>query len=188
MTRRMLDPSSIRPPFARYAHGVEVAAGHRLVVTSGQLGIAADETVPEDAGAQAAALSVQPDFSFGLDTTIAYDVPGSQPHERCTTLGDGAAIKLMDSSVICDYRMIEYMKATAKKAKIKWQPEILSAGGTDTASLQRMVAGGSIAGAVSIPTRHVHQSIESCHKSDLAACVDLLAACVRSLDSYDWSF
>lgn len=148
-------------------------------------------TVQEEVGlrgAQAAALSVQPDFSFGLDTTIAYDVPGSQPQERCTTLGDGAAIKLMDSSVICDYRMIEYMKATAKKAKIKWQPEILSAGGTDTASLQRMVAGGAIAGAVSIPTRHVHQSIESCHKGDLAACVDLLAACVRSLDSYDWSF
>ena len=148
-------------------------------------------TVQEEVGlrgAQAATLRVQPDFSFGLDTTIAYDVPGSQPHERCTTLGEGAAIKLMDSSVICDYRMIEFMKTTAEAAKIKWQPEILSAGGTDTASLQRMVAGGSIAGAISVPTRHIHQTIESCHKGDLAACVALLTACVRSLDSHDWSF
>jgi len=148
-------------------------------------------TVQEEVGlrgAQTSALQIQPDFSFGLDTTIAYDVPGSTPQERCTGLGDGAAIKLMDSSVICDYRMIEFMKATAKRHKIKWQPEILSAGGTDTASLQRMVAGGSIAGAVSIPTRHIHQTIETCHKEDLAACITLLAACVCDIDQHDWKF
>ncbi|PSJ60123.1 RidA family protein [Kumtagia ephedrae] len=46
-------PRSIRPPFARYSHGVEVPAGKRLVLCSGQLGIGADDVVPEDAGAQA---------------------------------------------------------------------------------------------------------------------------------------
>jgi enamine deaminase RidA (YjgF/YER057c/UK114 family) len=50
---RPLTPSSIRAPFARYSHGVEVAAGHRLILCSGQLGIAPDERVPEDAGEQA---------------------------------------------------------------------------------------------------------------------------------------
>jgi len=50
---RYLAPSTIRPPFARYSHGVEVPAGKRLILCSGQLGIAPDETVPEDAGAQA---------------------------------------------------------------------------------------------------------------------------------------
>ncbi|TIV70615.1 MAG: RidA family protein, partial [Mesorhizobium sp.] len=40
-------------PFARYSHGVEVPAGKRLVLCSGQLGIGADDHVPEDAGAQA---------------------------------------------------------------------------------------------------------------------------------------
>lgn len=48
-----LAPKSIKPPFARYSHGVEVPAGKRLVVTSGQLGIAPDGAVPDDAGAQA---------------------------------------------------------------------------------------------------------------------------------------
>ena len=48
-----LNPDAIRPPFARYSHGVEVPAGKRLVLTSGQLGIGADETIPDDAGAQA---------------------------------------------------------------------------------------------------------------------------------------
>ena len=49
-----LQPQGIAPPFARYAHGVEVPAGKRLVFTSGQLGVAADGTVPEGAEAQAA--------------------------------------------------------------------------------------------------------------------------------------
>lgn len=48
-----LNPDAIRPPFARYSHGVEVPAGKRLVLTSGQLGIGADEVIPDDAGAQA---------------------------------------------------------------------------------------------------------------------------------------
>jgi tetrahedral aminopeptidase len=148
-------------------------------------------TVQEEVGlrgAQASAIQIQPDFGFGVDTTIAYDVPGSSPEERCTTLGAGAGIKLMDSSVICDYRMIAFMKATADRHEIKWQPEILAAGGTDTASLQRMVAGGSISGAVSVPTRHIHQTIETCHKDDLSACILLLAACVCELDQHDWEF
>ncbi|MEL6521653.1 MAG: RidA family protein [Pseudomonadota bacterium] len=51
--RKMLTPSTIRAPFARYAHGVEVPAGWRLVVTSGQLGIAPDEVIPKGAREQA---------------------------------------------------------------------------------------------------------------------------------------
>ncbi len=50
---RVLTPSSIAPPFARYAHGVEVPPGSRLVATSGQLGLAADGSVPDGAEAQA---------------------------------------------------------------------------------------------------------------------------------------
>jgi enamine deaminase RidA (YjgF/YER057c/UK114 family) len=50
---KVLSPRSIRPPFARYAHGVEVPPGMRLVVTSGQLGARPDDTVPEGAEAQA---------------------------------------------------------------------------------------------------------------------------------------
>lgn len=50
---RMLSPPTIPPPFARYAHGVEVPAGARLVVTSGQLGLASDGTVPLTAEDQA---------------------------------------------------------------------------------------------------------------------------------------
>jgi enamine deaminase RidA (YjgF/YER057c/UK114 family) len=50
---KVLSPSSIRPPFGRYAHGVEVPTGARLVVTSGQLGALPDDRVPDGAEAQA---------------------------------------------------------------------------------------------------------------------------------------
>jgi enamine deaminase RidA (YjgF/YER057c/UK114 family) len=50
---RRLTPDSIHPPFARYAHGVEIQAGNRLVFCSGQLGIGKDGIVPADIEAQA---------------------------------------------------------------------------------------------------------------------------------------
>ena len=49
---RPITPASLHPPFARYSHAVEVAAGARLVFCSGQLGIAADATIPASAEAQ----------------------------------------------------------------------------------------------------------------------------------------
>ena len=47
-----LTPKTIRAPFARYSHGVEIAAGARILFASGQLGIAPDERIPDDAGGQ----------------------------------------------------------------------------------------------------------------------------------------
>ena len=50
---RFLTPKTIKPPFARYSHGVEVPSGKRLVLCSGQLGIGPDDAIPDDVGAQA---------------------------------------------------------------------------------------------------------------------------------------
>lgn len=49
-----LNPQRIAPPFARYSHGAISDPGARLIATAGQLGIAADGTIPEGAEAQAA--------------------------------------------------------------------------------------------------------------------------------------
>lgn len=50
---KSLNPAAIAAPLARYSHGVLVPAGARLLVTSGQLGIAPDGSVPADVEAQA---------------------------------------------------------------------------------------------------------------------------------------
>jgi len=139
-------------------------------------------------GASVAAHRINPDFGIALDTTIAYDLPGAQPHEEITKLGEGTAIKIMDAMTICDTRMVKYLKEKADKEKIKWQTEILTAGGTDTAGIQRRGEKGAISGAISIPTRHLHQVIEMAHKEDINGSIDLLKSSIEQLDSYDWSW
>jgi enamine deaminase RidA (YjgF/YER057c/UK114 family) len=49
---RRLNPDAIHPPFAKYAHGIEVDPGARIVFCSGQLGIGRDGIIPEDVEAQ----------------------------------------------------------------------------------------------------------------------------------------
>lgn len=46
-------PPGLHPPFAKYSHGMEVPAGHRILFASGQLGITREKHVPEDAAGQA---------------------------------------------------------------------------------------------------------------------------------------
>lgn len=148
-------------------------------------------TVQEEVGLRGAISSahlIDPDFGFGLDVTIAFDVPGAQSHESVTQLGKGAAIKIMDGTVISDYRMVNFLKQLADKHDITWQPELLPAGGTDTAGVQRSGKKGAIAGAISIPLRHIHQTIEMAHKEDIRHCIDLLSAGLAELDQFDWDF
>jgi endoglucanase len=68
----------------------------------------------------------------------------------------------------------------------------LSIGNTDCrrvlipGAIQRQGAKGSIAGAISIPLRHVHQSIEMAHEGDINSSVDLLVATLTELDQWNW--
>jgi enamine deaminase RidA (YjgF/YER057c/UK114 family) len=52
MLRHLL-PKQIRAPFARYSHAIEIPAGARWLLCSGQLGISASDRVPETAQEQA---------------------------------------------------------------------------------------------------------------------------------------
>jgi enamine deaminase RidA (YjgF/YER057c/UK114 family) len=47
------NPPSVRRPFGQYNHGLLVPPGAALLVTSGQLGIATDDSIPEGVTAQA---------------------------------------------------------------------------------------------------------------------------------------
>ena len=146
-------------------------------------------TVQEEVGLRGAfnaAGHIDPDFGIGLDVTIAFDTPGALPYEVVTRLGKGAAIKIYDGSIICDTRMTAYMKSTAQKHAVPYQLEILPAGGTDTGAIQRQGNKGSIAGAISIPLRHVHQSIEMAHVQDILSTIDLLNATITDMDSWNW--
>ena len=68
-----LVPASIAPPFARYSHAVILPPGLRLLVSSGQLGLARNGTIPDGAEAQA-------DICFAnLDALLA-EAGGDRSH------------------------------------------------------------------------------------------------------------
>ncbi|MBU2326760.1 MAG: RidA family protein [Alphaproteobacteria bacterium] len=51
--KKIFNPPSVRRPFGHYNHGLLVPPGASLLVTSGQLGIGPDDTIPPDVTAQA---------------------------------------------------------------------------------------------------------------------------------------
>ena len=49
-----------------------------------------------------------------------------------------------------------------------------------------MTPGGSIAGALSIPTRHIHSHVEMVNKKDVQETIKLLEYCIKEIDTYNW--
>ncbi len=144
-------------------------------------------TVQEEVGmrgAKTAAYKINPDFAFGLDVTAASDTPGTAEKDYCTKLGEGTAIKVMDGGTISDVRMVRFMEKIAKAKKIKYQKEVMLAGGTDTFAMQ-LAGDGCIAGAISIPNRYMHTVVEMSNKKDVDGAVKLLTACLQDLDSFN---
>jgi len=159
-----------------------VEAARRLETPSVNVHFAA--TTQEEVGlrgAEALGVDLDPDLVVAVDTTVANDVPGFEPGERVTELGEGVGIKLKDESVITSHKVHRRLREVAESDGIDHQMEVLPAGGTDTGGLQR-TSGATPAGAVSVPTRYLHTPTESVHGDDVAATVDLL---VGFLDTED---
>lgn len=124
-------------------------------------------------GSATASFGIAPDVGYAIDVTDTGDVPGSKP--MAVSLGKGAAIKVKDSSVICDTAIVDKMCDLAEKKGIKYQLEILEYGGTDTASIQ-LAGSGAAVGAISVPTRYVHTACETIDLNDLDNCLNLITA------------
>ena len=139
-------------------------------------------TVQEEVGlrgATALGVDVDPDLAVALDVTIASDIPGVSEDKHVTALGDGAAIKLKDSSVITTPKVHKRLKAVAEDEDIDHQFEVLPAGGTDTAGFQN-THGAKPVGAISIPTRYLHTVTETANGDDIRSTIDLLGAFLGS--------
>ena len=129
-------------------------------------------------GSKTAAFAIAPDVSLTFDVTGTGDTAGAKPMN--VKLGGGAAIKIKDSSVICDVDVVDKLDALAKEKKIKAQLEILTYGGTDTSSIQ-MSGAGCRAGALSIPSRYIHSGVEMIDMKDAEACVKLALEFIKAL-------
>ena len=121
-------------------------------------------------GARASAYTVDPDYGLAFDVTIACDTPNARKLPQ--KMGGGACIKLKDSSVLCHPLIVRHMEKCAKAGNIKYQFEILEAGGTDSGAIH-LSRGGVPSGVMSVATRYVHSMNEMALLSDIQDSIDL---------------
>lgn len=132
-------------------------------------------TVQEEVGlrgAKTSAFGIMPDMALAVDVTDTGDTPKSDVME--VSLGAGAAIKVMDSSVMCAPEVRSLLVELAKKNDIPYQIEVLTAGGTDAGAIH-LTGSGIKTGGISIPTRYIHSPSEMADVNDIKACIDLAA-------------
>ena len=137
-------------------------------------------TVQEEVGlrgARTAAYGIDPDYGIAVDVTDSDDIPDA-PHECSSVAGRGAAIKVMDSSVICHPKVVKRLEELALAREIPFQRDILRFGGTDAGAIHQSRA-GVYTGGISVATRYVHTPMEMADLGDVQACVDLAAAFAR---------
>ena len=138
-------------------------------------------TVQEEVGlrgAGPAAYSYEPDYAIAVDVTDTGDTPNAPVAE--VRLGSGAAVKIMDRSVLCDAQLRNFMMETAKRNNIPYQAEIMSDGGTDAGRIH-VTRAGIKTGGISVPVRYIHSPSETASVSDINNCIELLAATLNEL-------
>ena len=119
-------------------------------------------------------------MGIAVDLTLTGDSPAERDNKRmAVSLGLGPAIKIRDSSLICDRPVVDFLRKCAEESGIKYQNEVLPAGGTDGSAMQRS-QGGVLSGVVSIPGRNIHTPGEIIRESDALGAARLLAAAAQT--------
>lgn len=129
-------------------------------------------------GATTAAYAAEPQLGIAIDVTGVGDVP-SLKTKVAVKLGSGAAVKIMDRSLIATPWVVDMMEKLAKEKDIPMQREVLPYGGTDAGAIQK-TRGGVPTGAISIPCRYIHSEAETVDIRDVRACIDLIKACIQA--------
>lgn len=138
-------------------------------------------------GAETSAYAIEPDVAVALDVTLALDTPGMAKELAITHLGEGVAIKIMDSSHIAHPALLRHMRDIAETEGIPYQLEILPRGGTDAGAMQ-LARRGAAAITLSVPTRYVHTANETATQADIAATINLLARFFEEAGSRSYEY
>jgi endoglucanase len=126
-------------------------------------------------GATTAAYEIDPEVGIAVDVTRSGDTPKGVKMD--VSLGRGPAIKVRDSGMLSDPRVVDWMVRTAAEGQIPYQLEVLEAGTTDARAIQ-LTRAGVPAGCLSIPCRYIHSPSEMVDFGDVENAVRLLGALV----------
>jgi putative aminopeptidase FrvX len=139
-------------------------------------------TVQEELGLRGATVvseRIRPDIGVVLDVTNSFDIPSRKEGNPC--MGQGAAIKVLDHSVVCDRQLIDIMIKLAEENSIPYQLDVEAVGGTDGGAINTSYQGVRIAG-ISVPTRYMHSPVSVVDMNDVKACIELLTKfCLNQL-------
>ena len=125
-------------------------------------------------GAKTAAWAVDPDWAIAVDVTDVDDTPGSE-RSGTVQLGKGAAVKVMDSSIICHPEVVAKLEGLAQVQGISVQRDIMRGGGTDAGAIHTTRLGVKT-GGISVPCRYIHTPVEMADLGDAEACIKLVEA------------
>jgi len=134
-------------------------------------------------GAHAAGSVLRPDVALAVDTTAVSDTPEAMM-DRTLSLGNGAGIKIMDSSLIASRAVWNFLEQIAVKHSIPHQMEIFLGIGTDAGALH-MDSGGVPTGVISVPTRYAHSCVEMMDTEDFENSYKLLEAFILEMRAED---
>jgi len=126
-------------------------------------------------GATTAAYAIEPDLGIAVDVTRSGDTPRGVTMD--ISLGRGPAIKVRDSGMLADPRVVRWMADSAERGGIPFQYEVLEAGTTDAKAIQ-LTRSGVLSGCLSIPTRYIHSPSEMVDYADVQNAIRL---CVKIL-------
>jgi len=124
-------------------------------------------------GATTAAFGIDPDLGLSVDVTDTGDTPRRTKVRMDVSLGKGPAIKVRDSGMLADRRVVDWMVRGAEKLNLPYQMEILERGTTDARAMQ-ITRAGIPAGCLSIPCRYIHSPSEMVDFEDVQNAVRLL--------------
>jgi endoglucanase len=141
-------------------------------------------TVQEEVGcrgAVAAAERIKPDIGLAVDITPAHDIPGDLTGSN--TVGAGPAIKVSDTSVICDEYLVSSLKSLSSQHQIPFQLDVIYVGGTDASAINQSGFGVKVAG-LSVVTRYPHCANTLVQMSDVEHAIKLLQHFVNEPFTY----
>jgi len=143
-------------------------------------------TVQEEIGLRGAKVAAQyfnPDMAIAIDSTPAHDLPmyeGGENISYNTKLGLGPAIYIADGSTLHDPRLVRFLQAVAEAGKIQYQFRQPGGGGTDSAAIQKALAGIPTV-SVSVPHRYTHSPISISRVDDWKNTLNLLHTALKKI-------
>lgn len=140
-------------------------------------------TVQEEVGSRGAAVAarnIQPDLAIILEGTIAADTPGVVPEKQPTALNEGAALTVMDRSMVADTRLLNLAVRLAEREGIAQQFKKPSYGGTDAGQIHIQGVGVPCC-VISTPCRYIHSGYAITGEKGLEAVVRLASTLIEEL-------